>query len=234
MICFTSDIDWAPDAVVKEMLDIFEEYNVKCTLFTTHESDVIKFSESNLFEVAIHPNFNNSLLQGNGRSAEDIIYELMEIYPNAKGVRSHSMTHATPLLNIYKKFHLKYESNLFIPYNYELKPYICWTGITRIPYNWEDDIHFSYGKSFLYDPFENSKIHIENGYFVFDFHPIHVFLNTDNAETYNKAKTFYHNVNELQNYRNRKNIGTRDFLISLLTKIKEMKYKTFKLSELVL
>ena len=34
MICFTSDIDWAPE-VIYDTLKIFEEFGIKCTIFAT-------------------------------------------------------------------------------------------------------------------------------------------------------------------------------------------------------
>lgn len=158
MILFTSDIDWAPDEVIEYMLNIFTEYDVPCTLFCTHESKVLQECNRDLFEIAVHPNFNRLLFGSDGPTADTILEEIIKIYPEAIGVRSHGMTQSTPLLNLFKQKGLKYDSNQFIPYQFNLSPYDCWTGLKRIPYNWEDDIHFSYGKSFE-DPIISNSDH---------------------------------------------------------------------------
>ena len=51
MILFTSDIDWAPDDVIIDMLSIFKKYNVKCTLFCTHDSDIL---EGNMIKIYLN------------------------------------------------------------------------------------------------------------------------------------------------------------------------------------
>ena len=48
MLAFTSDIDWAPEEVIADMLQLFEMHNVKCTLFCTHKSKVIEECNRNL------------------------------------------------------------------------------------------------------------------------------------------------------------------------------------------
>ena len=48
--------------------------------------------------------------------------------------------------------------------------------MTLIPYNFEDDVHYNYNKSFdisLLEEFKTSE------YLIMDFHPIHIFLNSD-------------------------------------------------------
>lgn len=227
MIAFTSDIDWAPDEVIYDMLQIFEAYNVRCTLFCTHESRVLQDCNRDLFEIAVHPNFNPLLFDATVNSdAETVLDNILNIYPEAKGVRSHSMTQSTPLLNLFKRKGLLYDSNQFFPYNWTVKPYGCWTGLKRIPYNWEDDIHFSYERSFDYsilDEYSSDKT------IIMDFHPIHVFLNTESNETYQLAKKYYHQPTELSLMRNDDASGARDFLIKTLKEIKDKKIKTFKL-----
>lgn len=227
MIAFSSDIDWAPEEVILDTLAIFESYQVKCTLFCTHDSKVLKNSNNDLFELAIHPNFNNCFT-GKGIKAEDIIDEILAIYPASKGVRSHSLTQSSQLEYLFKKKGLIYDSNHFFPYGEDLSPFSLWHGIVKIPYIWEDDTHWLYGHSF-----EDSKIDLLlSGLKVFDFHPIHIFLNTDKQETYDNAKKHYHNPEKLLEMRNIENIGARDLLIKLLSYIKENKLNTYKLLDI--
>ncbi len=50
---------------------------------------------------------------------------------------------------------------------------------------------------------------------VFDFHPIHVFLNTETLECYERTQTSHHSPNELIKHRCQ-GYGTRSRLIELL------------------
>lgn len=208
---FSIDIDWAHDDVIDYTLNLFAKHNVACTIFATHDTPVLKNLNDSLFEIAIHPNFNPNLLNGKGKDARQIVLELMEIFPDAKGVRSHSMTQSTPLLGVFSECKLNYDSNHFLPYWPDIRPFRLWNGLVRMPYNWEDDIHFLYGNSF-----DDSKISLNNNLNIFDFHPIHLFLNTDCEQTYLNAKPFGNHVEELKKYENKNKSGSRDLLIQLM------------------
>lgn len=225
MIIFTSDIDWAEEEVITYMLDIFEEYQVKCTLFATHESQVLRKCNKDLFEIAIHPNFN-PVLEGKGGNVEDILDNMMSLFPKAKGIRSHSMTQSTPLLALFAKKGLLYDANHFLPYQ-KIQSFKLWNGMWRIPYNWEDDIHFAYKYSF-----DNLQMKLNHeDLFVLDFHPIHVFLNTDCEDTYNHARKYYHDVEQLSKCKNQTKLGSKDMLIMLLETLKKEQYQFKSLLE---
>ncbi len=221
MISFTSDIDWAPDELIEDTLELFDKYRVKCTFFSTHYSEILKNCNKDLFEIAVHPNFN-PLFSDNSKSIDRIIDELLEIHPDAKGVRSHSMLQSSQLIQKFSEKGFVYESNHFLPYHSKVKPYKLWTGMIRIPFNWEDDIHWSYGHGF-----DDHKMDLnDSGLNIFNFHPIHIFLNTENEQRYNDAKVFYKNPSKLRTFRNSKTEGSRDLLIRLLEHIKEHKLVT--------
>lgn len=229
MVVFSSDIDWAPEEVIDDTLELFSRFGVKCTFFATHDSKALKSVGSGSHEIGIHPNFNNLL---NGTAADTnskiILEKILEIYPEAKGVRSHSMTQSTPLLNLFKELALTYESNHFLPYQH-IAPHKLWNGLIRIPYNWEDDIHWMYGHSF-------NDLNLDYKSFellVLDFHPVHIFLNTENEHRYNDAKKHYHHPKLLKSYVNTSRIpGARDLLINLLSN-NFFKEKSFTISELI-
>lgn len=230
MIVFTSDIDWASEDVISDTIKIFEKFNIKCTFFSTHESELLNNCNRNLFEIGIHPNFNPSLIEGKEIKAEEVIDSILSIVPEAKGVRSHSMTSSSILLDIFKKKGLLYTSNEFLPYNWNIKPYTCWTGLKRIPYNWEDDTHWLYNKSFNFDIL---KDYTNDSLIILDFHPIHIFLNTDCQATYDRAKPHTRNTDKLIEFRNNDKFGVRDFLKKTLQKIEKRGLKTNKMIELI-
>lgn len=228
MIAFTSDIDWAPEEVIADTINLFEFYGIKCTFFSTHYSLELSKSNKKLFEIGIHPNFNPILNGQSNKRPEDILDDILEIHPDAAGVRSHSMLQSTNLLQLFADKKLIYEANHFMPYQTNIKPFRLWTGIIRIPYNWEDDVHWTYGNTF-----DNCGMELsDDSFIVFDFHPIHIFLNTENKFRYNEAKKYYNDPKRLLNYRNREVKGTRDLLISLLTFCNQNNKVTYKLSEI--
>ena len=227
MIAFTIDVDWAHEEVIKDTLSLFEKYNVKCTIFSTHSSYSVIKSNRKLFEVAIHPNFN-PLLTGSTKRVEDVIDELIEIHPDAKGVRSHSLMQSSQIMQKFAEKGFVYEANQLLPYQKNLKAYRLWNGLIRIPYNWEDDVHWSYGYSF-----DDCRMDIESDdLVVFDFHPIHIFLNNDNKYRYNEAKKYNNDPEKLLTYRNAEIKGARDLLISLLEHIKKNKIENKTLLEI--
>jgi hypothetical protein len=225
MILFTADIDWAPEEVVLDTIQLFEKYNVCCTFFATHDSKVLKNCSEKLFEIGLHPNFNN-LVYGKGGSADRILSELKDLYPTAKGIRSHSLTQSGVLLNKFKEIGMLYELNHFLPYHQDLKPFVLWNGLVRIPFNWEDDYHFA-----LNYTFDESQINLNDPHLnIFNFHPIHIYLNSENNERFLKIKNNQENINFINKHINKSNIlGTRDLLISLLEYVNKHKIITFKM-----
>lgn len=181
----TFDIDWAPDFAVEEILVILRAKKIKATFFVTHPSDIVQDILSDGHDVGLHPNFLPNSTQG--RSVEEVMDYLLNICPEATSIRTHSLFQSTPLLHrIFSKYsQLKVDLSLL---TYKL-PFVGssqWKfedlSFTRINYNWEDDLAF-YDNKFSWDQkkfFSRSVI--------FDFHPIHVALNSNNNDSYMKLK----------------------------------------------
>ena len=151
-IFLTFDIDWASDEVLEYCLEIVEKAKVKATWFATHKTPLLKrILENPLFELGIHPNFN-PLLEGNfcyGKNYKEVLEYYLEIVPNAKVMRSHSLAHSSRILIEAKNLGITHESNICIPcVAFEdggggaLLPYLNWDGLVRCPYHWADDIAF--------------------------------------------------------------------------------------------
>ena len=223
-IFLTFDLDWCSDEVLEYLLDILEESGIKATFFVTHKTKVLRKMEKNKnFELGIHPNFN-FLLNGHfndGKNIDEVIKYYLDIV-QAKSVRSHSMTHNSNILDAFLKYGLEFDCNIFVPFssNIILKPYKHWNGIIRIPYFWEDDVHCIYGWDWDVKKYLNYK-----GLKVFDFHPIHIFLNTENVERYNKARPYLKNYEKLKEFVNYENYGVRDFLMDLIWNKKGFRYE---------
>lgn len=120
--------------------------------------------------------------------------------PEAKSIRSHSMTQSSRLLDMFKHMGFTHEVNHFIPHHtgIELSPWILWNYLCKVPYFWEDDVHILYESIGIaqQNPVELSTTE-GGGLKVFDFHPIHVFLNTDSLDRYERTRALHHNPKEL-------------------------------------
>ena len=219
-VFLTIDIDWAHDDVLHDTIDLVEQADVAATWFVTHDTPVLKRLRANpTFELGIHPNFN-FLLEGdspNGNSAKKAIERLMVIIPEAKSVRSHSMTQSSGLLELFKNAGLTNDVNHFVPHHtgIELKPWLLWNGLCRVPYHWEDDVHVQYAGLGLSEKDPKEIVSASRGLRVFDFHPIHVFLNTESLERYEHTRPLHQNPKELIKHRYER-YGTRNRLIELL------------------
>lgn len=213
----TFDIDWANDDVLNYCIDLLEVNSVKATFFVTHETHVLeRLRKSDLFELGIHPNFN-FLLNGDhryGKNYKEVIDYYLNMVPDAVSVRSHSLTQSAPIVDEFIRRGLAFDVNLLLMYlsEIELKPIPYYTeGFTRLPYYWEDDTYIHYNQKVDID-----KLVSRSGLKIFDFHPIHVFLNTSDLRQYDDARPHLYNTNELINYRNKDIFGTNDFLVSLI------------------
>ncbi len=215
----TFDIDWASDEVIANTIDLVEKADVCATWFVTHDTPLLKRLRDNpKFELGIHPNFNN-ILAGksdpvNGESAEEIVERLLLLVPEAKCVRSHSMTQSSVLLQMFREKGFTHDCNHFIPHHagIKLRPWYLWAGFVKVPCFWEDDVAVIYRENLD----EIKKLAFGEGLKVFSFHPIHVFLNTEKMERYEESRPYHRSPRELLRFRNNETPGARTALKTLL------------------
>jgi hypothetical protein len=194
-IAITIDIDWAPDKVLAYTLELFAKTGVPCTLFATHSTSLLNGLDKCQFEVGVHPNFN-PLLNGDSRKPMEIVSPLREAFPHAHGIRSHSSLVSNVLIEMFGELGFLYESNICLPYSRNLEVLPLWNGMVRIPFNWEDYLHFSFGNSF-----QNTGLDFSAGINILNFHPIHIYLNTETRERYKGARPFYQDPEHLKGFR---------------------------------
>jgi len=233
-IFLTFDIDWAHDDVISDTIEILNAENIKATFFITHDCDVLNELRLNKnFELGIHPNFNPLL---NGESGSEhftqVVDRLMQLIPEAKSVRSHSLVQSSRMLDYFASCGLRIDANLYIPVNSGIicRPFTIWNTILRVPHFWEDDLQLLGNDIDKYD----ISIYLNyEGLKVFDFHPIHVYLNTECIDRYENAKPHYHNAVELLKFRNYGADGTRQFLLDLIRESKSRGFTFRALEELL-
>jgi hypothetical protein len=228
-VFLTFDIDWASDFVISDTLDLLNEYNVAATFFATHKTPILDVIRSNpRFELGIHPNFNDLLNTSefdNVENARKRVHALKQIVPEALSVRSHSTTVSSKLLDLFKEFGIDYDCNYVIPYQVGQKivPWRLWNDLIRVPYFYADDLSLAYR---LADE-DMPKICQTAGLKVFDFHPIHIYLNTDLSSTYESTRGIHRNENLLLKQRV-PHRGTRNKFIELLQFVSDNERQTLK------
>jgi len=217
-IFLTFDVDWCSDEILEHALDTIEEYDVKATFFVTHETKLLeRMRENTKIELGIHPNFN-PLLNGDfryGKNYKEVIDFYMKIVPEAKSSRSHSITHNSHILEELIARGITHDSNTLVPFssNSYLEPWKYWSdALTRVPYFWEDDVHCIYNWEWNVE-----KFICYEGIKVFDFHPIHIFLNTEYLDRYEKSRKWHNCEENLPKHRH-EGYGARSFLIDLIEK----------------
>lgn len=220
-IYLTFDTDWADDTVLRDTLDLLEARGVAATVFATHASPVLSaLSGHPRLEVGLHPNFNG-LLDGGapGSGAEALLAALRDAFPAAVSVRSHSLFQSSGLQHLFAKMGLKFELNQFIPSwsGIVCKPYREVTGMIRVPYCWEDDVHVMAMERNLVSTWNVDAMLDRDGLKVFDFHPVHVFLNTERMDRYERSRSVHRDAGQLARHRGESE-GTRTFLNELIAR----------------
>ena len=210
MIAITSDTDWAPVEVIEYMLSILDERGIRATFFCTDRKAKSTIAAHSGHELAIHPNFRS------GKDERNTLSKLLRVCPNAKGVRSHCSYFHTKLTEIYEKLGIEYDSNWFVPQG--VRPFMLFNGILEIPMCFMDNLAFDSKHGF------SSPLMLEPSALpsVFNFHPVHVFLNTESPERYLKAKPHYRDSSRLRKFRNKgPATGACDYLLQLLELIRK-------------
>lgn len=201
----TIDFDWAHDDVLTDTIDLVESLNLCATWFVTHETPLIRrLSKNSKFELGLHPNFDH-LLTGRGQvgtNAQNIVDNLLNIIPNSKCVRGHSLTNSSKLQNFYRLRDITHDANVYIPAsaNISLKPWQIWNGLTIVPHCWEDDIFCTFKDSGHIEPHIRDLIRKDN-LTVVGFHPIHIYLNTETMSRYENTRIIHKDPPQLLRHR---------------------------------
>ena len=137
---------------------------------------------------------------------------MLKIVPEAKSIRSHSMTQSSRMIDIFKRKGLMFDCNSFIPHTSKiiLKPFELWNGIIKVTHFWEDDVNL-----ITNDQTNVSELINIEGIKVFNFHPIHIYLNNENLKRYENSR-FCHNDQKRLNEFRFKGFGTQNILEQLL------------------
>lgn len=217
------DLDWAIDEILDDTLALIQKAEVKATMFVTHQTPVIdKMRESPLISMGLHPNFN-PLLRGQPSSSSpaSIMSDLKEIVPEAKVLRSHSMSHSGIWLNAYKELGITHLSQYYMGGVKSVEPFRHVNGLVEVPVYFADD-----GYLFVKDHKEWSNPSVEEitsisekSVKVFNFHPIHIAINSSSFDAYESTKSSHREWKTVTKIRS-KSFGMRNMLLQIMQKQK--------------
>ncbi len=183
-VVLTLDIDWAPECAIDWIAAHLVRRQVRATWFVTHMSPAIARLRDHpeLFELGIHPNFLPR--SSHGATPAAVLNHCMGLVPEASSLRSHALVQSTPLLTlIATSTPITVDVSLFLPYMPDIRAVDLRVGgraLLRLPYFWEDDVEM-----LQTDPcWRLAPLLADSGLKVFDFHPIHVYLNESKIEHY--------------------------------------------------
>ncbi|KQW22301.1 hypothetical protein ASC80_02595 [Afipia sp. Root123D2] len=195
----TFDIDWAPDCAIDLASNLLAERGVKSTWFVTHLSPAVERlrARPDLFELGIHPNFMPG--SSHGEDPEQVLRTCMELVPDAVSVRTHGLLQSGNIFDFLMALTpVTFDVSLFHPralqidvVKYERFGQTLW----RVPYVWEDDYvmessPLNVSREPEFSGFSETLARAR-GIQVFNFHPIHVLLNSNVMDNYNAMKRNY-------------------------------------------
>jgi hypothetical protein len=184
----TLDTDWAPDFMVDAAADALLAREVKATWLITHDSPAIDRlrERPDLFELGIHPNFLPG--SSHGATPAEVVAHCAALVPGARAVRTHCLLQSTPLHDeLLRGSDVEVDLSLFLPHARDVEPVVQWSPagrLLRIPYVWQDNME-------MYSPkpqWDMDAVLDAPGLRVFDFHPVHVWLNSRSFEPYEQLK----------------------------------------------
>lgn len=205
MIILTFDTDWAPSFVMESVLNKLKCAQLKATFFCTSPVDIE--NKPNI-EFGIHPNFMNDSTQGS--SEKKILEHLTALFPAAVGMRTHRLYWHSGLNKKLLDYGILYDASIMMPFHANLGS-VTVGQLIRFPTWWSDNIHLTNGL-----PLDRVELPNMNkpGLKIFNFHPIHIYLNTNSMISYYEKMKRLHPIRKqspavLSRYREKgEGIGT--------------------------
>jgi hypothetical protein len=179
LICLSFDTDHLDQRRMEEFVGEFPIPGAG-TFFCTERYEAL---DGGPHERCPHP----TLEEGGDWAAELDRYRAE--FPDARGVRTHSCINSHPLSIAIRERGFEWVSARDEPGRTGIAPYREAWGVWHVPIYYMDNMDFSFG-DFWPDapaPFAREQLELatrEPGLYVFDFHPIHLMLNSTSAAEY--------------------------------------------------
>ena len=228
MIYITFDTDHMTDNRMDSFLSTFELIG-SCTFFCTQRFDALESTKHARHEIGLHPFLEDSpdwmMTIERLRAQWPISFEI-------NGIRSHSCVFSQRFgVNLFEKG-LSYVSHMTPPLGTVIPPFRYPWGIAEVPISYMDNMDLAYQHLIPnYTALDKNFLHkalMSDLPFVFDFHPIHILLNTTSPQAYAE---WWKNGCPSDYVCN--GFGVRDYFISLTETLKKHSSQSQTVSKLV-
>ena len=215
-LCFTTDIEWAPDWAIRDLFTLADEHGVPLTPFLTHRSEYLasRFGMRDLVssgDVGLHPNF----LPGSthGATVDEVIASTKALWPDSVSFRSHCFYDDTRMLRKMAESGFRYDSNFFAFLQPMLAPLRTVAGTVRLPVFWEDDVHS--GNQLPWDAGPLRAAFGTPGLKIVNVHPLRVALNVPDEGFHESHRPLWTSVDVDARAEAFRGKGTRTYLEEL-------------------
>lgn len=229
-LCLSFDVDWAADFVLADVLARLTDWGVtRGTLFVTHATAQNAAWRAAGFELGVHPNFNPLFDGEPTTTADEILAAMKSLVPDARSVRSHALTRSGRLARHFLAAGFTHESNLLLPWRAgnRLHAYAQPAGLLQVPFGWGDHDYLASGATLA--PADCLDL---PGLKVFNFHPIHVYLNCETIERYERARDVLQDRAALERHRHTGGGGIADLLQALVARARREGRHQFAIADL--
>jgi hypothetical protein len=221
-VLLTTDIDWAPDYATEAVLSLVAEAGFNITAYATHPSPLLKASTS-FVEIGLHP--DNTRPHPEHRFGRKIL-DLLEIFPDAVGLRCHRNFFGQNISDLAKAAGLKYDLSTFLWQQPFAQAYVDYNGLVKMAYTWEDGIHVDVGQ-----PLELARVDLDSpGMKVLNVHPMLIYLNAPNDQLRRDLTRGIQDLTQAPEalFRDHvhKGYGLRHFYRDLLSELRRRKVRT--------
>lgn len=231
VVCFTTDIEWAPEWAIRETFALTDKYQVPLTPFVTHHSEYLTArlrTPEERFDVGVHPNFLQP--STHGATMDEILDHVMQLWPEARSYRAHCFYDHTRLSRAFAERGFTYDSNLCLFLQPFLTPFRSGTPILRLPVFWEDDFHTAHSLGWSIDSIRDA---LEMpGLKIMNVHPLMVALNCPDDRFYERNRAMYDRHDEgWRSYRH-DGRGVATFLDELLDYVRAEGLRVVRLQDI--
>ena len=106
-LAITLDVDWAPDDILAEAIEKIVRHDIKLTVFATHATTVLQDLDPAQVEIGVHPNLL-PMRSDDFPAMERAMRDLRDSFPEAAGIRCHSLVQSTKLLDLFAEMGFLY------------------------------------------------------------------------------------------------------------------------------
>lgn len=197
------------------------------TFFCTEPYAVLETQDH---EVCPHP------LLGDDNDWDSELLSMREAFPRARGWRSHSCVFSHTLAERVADLGYVYVSTQDDLGNPDLRPHRHAWGVWQMPIYYMDNLDFSHKRFWVdsaHQPFATSLIETAlkgDALYIFDFHPIHLMLNSHSAESYFERRNAFKRGEDVHALRCPEP-GVHDFFRRLTEKMRQAGARSIGIGE---